>query len=107
EDFAFAGGKGRCTWKGTARDAPRFWTIETVTPVSSMTISYRFSPAACGTRFERDMDYTVNRAWLRLFDGLLIRPHIASESRRALDGLKAVLEDADRAGVHLPKPVRA
>lgn len=93
EEFRVAGRRGRVVWTVREREAPRRWVIEgRVEGGGAGTITYRLTPHAGGTSFERELVYTVPGRWLALLDRFVLRRRVARESAEALRRLKAVLE---------------
>lgn len=93
EEFRVAGRRGSVTWRVVERDAPRRWAIAgRVAAGGHGTITYTLVPAAEGTAFRRQFDYTMPNAFAALLDRLLVRRRIEAESCEAVRRLTGALE---------------
>jgi uncharacterized protein YndB with AHSA1/START domain len=95
EEFSVAGRRGRATWTVKARDAARRWVIEARPEEGgSAVITYTLTAQGKGTRFQRELAYTMPGPLWALLDLLVIRRRIRAESAQALRRLKTLLEQA-------------
>jgi uncharacterized protein YndB with AHSA1/START domain len=93
EDFIVAGRKGRVVWTAVKRDAPREWVIEgDVEGRKAGVITYRLTPSAGGTRFDRELVYGSRNLLFLALNRLTIRAKVEAESAQAVLNLKQVLE---------------
>lgn len=108
ETFFVAGRHGRARWTVTERETPFRWVIEGHIEGrqhgggqhgghadgghANGTITYALKPATNGTRFEREFIYPTPNWFFRLMDALVIRRRVRHESEKAVQQLKAVLE---------------
>ncbi|WNC93440.1 SRPBCC family protein [Paraburkholderia sp. FT54] len=98
EEFRVAGRRGRVVWTVAEREPPARWTIEgKIDGKPAGTVTYSLTSTAGGTRFERDFTYRAPSLWFALFNWLVLRARIQSESDTAVSRLKGILEAAPQA----------
>jgi uncharacterized protein YndB with AHSA1/START domain len=89
--------RGTISWRVTACDPPRRFTIEGVVDFPLMratrvTITYLVSPLPGSSVFRRELVYSKSSLTARAADRAFFRAHNARQSVIALDRLKAGLE---------------
>ncbi|WP_168792001.1 SRPBCC family protein [Paraburkholderia aromaticivorans] len=93
EEFRVAGRRGRVVWTVAAREPPARWTIEgKIDGRPAGTVTYSLTSTASGTRFEREFTYRAPSLWFAIFNGVMLRARIQSESDTAVSQLKSLLE---------------
>jgi hypothetical protein len=93
EEFRVAGRRGSVVWTVAARDRPRRWVITgAIDGKSAGMVSYSLTPAASGTRFEREFIYRAPSLWFEAVNVLFVRARIQQESDTAVARLKKTLE---------------
>jgi len=93
EDFSVAGVTGRALWTVTLRQAPQQWAIDgKVEGGGSGRVTYKLTPDAHGTKFERELVYSSNNLLFVIVNTLKLRSRIEAESADALRRLKSVME---------------
>lgn len=94
ETFFVAGRHGRARWTVIERETPCRWAIEGRIEGrhTGGAITYTLKPENNGTRFEREFVYPTPNWFFRLMDALVIRRRVRHESEKAVQQLKAVLE---------------
>lgn len=93
EEFRVAGRRGRVVWTVVAREPPGKWSIEgTIDGRPAGTVTYSLTSTESGTRFEREFTYRAPSLWFAIFNWLVLRGRIQSESDTAVSQLKGLLE---------------
>ncbi|MFB9128293.1 SRPBCC family protein [Paraburkholderia dipogonis] len=93
EEFRVAGRRGRVVWTVATREPPGKWSIEgTIDNRPAGTVTYSLTSTESGTRFEREFTYRSPSLWFAMFNWLVLRARIQSESDTAVSQLKGLLE---------------
>ena len=93
ENFSVAGYRGEAKWWVRERNAPYRWIIDgTGKKGGGATITYNLTSHSEGTTFERELVYTTPNALFALFDWLILRRRMRTDSAEALQRLKRLLE---------------
>ncbi|ASW01914.1 SRPBCC family protein [Paraburkholderia aromaticivorans] len=93
EDFRVAGRRGRVVWTVAARERPDKWTIDgKIDSRPAGTVTYSLTSNGNGTRFQREFTYRAPSLWFAIFNWLVLRARIQSESDTAVSQLKRLLE---------------
>jgi uncharacterized protein YndB with AHSA1/START domain len=93
EDIRTAGREGHLSWVVEECEAGARWAARArADNGAGIFIRYRFEPEASGTRFVRELEYTLPNLLLRLANTLVLRRRIDAESRLSLQQLKERLE---------------
>ncbi|MFC1852970.1 SRPBCC family protein [candidate division CSSED10-310 bacterium] len=99
ETVKTAGIKGNVSWIVTACQRPRFWAMEIMSlsmpffKKVKITISYALTPKNGGTELTRCFSYRLPSMFLRFINTVYFRHHLESESDRALNRLKELIEE--------------
>jgi hypothetical protein len=77
-------------WTVIECEPPRRWAIAGIlNGMGQVVVTYELTPRPDGTMFERDFAYALPRG---LFDWLLVRPRLETDSALALHRLRSLLE---------------
>ena len=93
EKFSVAGYRGEAKWLVRERIAPHRWVIDGAGKKGGgATIAYSLTSYNEGTTFERELVYTTPNALFALFDWLILRRCMRTDSAEALQRSKRLLE---------------
>lgn len=93
ENISVAGHHGQVTWLVRERSAPHRWVIDgTGKDGGHATITYILTRNSDGTNFDRELVYTMPHVLLAVLDWLIIRSRMKTDSAKALQRLKRLLE---------------
>jgi len=93
EELLISRRRSTVAWTVIECEPPRRWAIAGIlNGMGHVVVTYELTPRPDGTMFERDFAYCMPRGPCRLFDWLLVRPRIETDSTLALQRLRSLLE---------------